>query len=785
MKIIADTSATDRLFLAILFLLALLVFYPYIFFEKVYLFRDIGSDSINIFYPAVHHLSEYLRTDGIPKWSFNQGLGQNIFPFSLGDPFTDLLLIPDKSYIPYLIVYVEMLKIILAGWFFYIYLQMMAISRFVAVIVALSYAFSGYIILGSGWAVFSTEVVYAAFLLYAFECLLVKKRIYLFPLAFAMTGLWQPFHLYLFSLFIFFYSLLRCFDGFAWSCKQWLLFMSKAAVLASLGVLMSAVALLPNTLQMLESPRGESLFFLHAIRKSGNVFAFVDVNQIITVIGRLFSTDILESGSFFKGWHNYLEAPVLYCGLFNLLVAPLFFINNWKRRLRFHYILVAFFLIMVFVPFFRYAFWLFSGNYYRTLSLFLIIYCLYLSAHALNNNDLKRRSVLIVSGGIFLVFLLFIYLARVSTGFDNQIALVVAIFLSMYALLLILMGDKKYLKFGKCALLILIAIELSLFSFLTVNKRDVMNRGDLIARIGFNDYTKEAMSYLYADRSFYRINKEYPSGLAVHKSLNDAKIQGFMGSASYAQFNQINYVKFLVALGVIDPKKEHETRWLQGLTGRPLLQWLVSTKYHLTKSPEPDLGRLGYQFLGLFKDVYLFRNSHFIPFGFTYNNFISFWEFSKLSSQEKDVGLLNAMVTEEPTAVRYREMNRIGKVEVSRFINNLDRSIGELKKNVLVVESFGQNRIAGNISLDGKKMLFLSIPFDRGWQAKVDGRVHPLEKINVGFMGLLLDKGEHSVLLEYNPPLLKLGMWLSMIGIALYIFLILKLKSRKSGLDFV
>jgi len=258
-----------------------------------------------------------------------------------------------------------------------------------------------------------------------------------------------------------------------------------------------------------------------------------------------------------------------------------------------------------------------------------------------------------------------------------------------------------------------------------------------------------------------------------------------MGSASYAQFNQINYVKFLVALGVIDPKKEHETRWLQGLTGRPLLQWLVSTKYHLTKLPEPDLGRLGYQFLGLFKDVYLFRNSHFIPFGFTYNNFISFWEFSKLSSQEKDVGLLNAMVTEEPTAVRYREMNRIGKVEVSRFINNLDRSIGELKKNVLVVESFGQNRIAGNISLDGKKMLFLSIPFDRGWQAKVDGRVHPLEKINVGFMGLLLDKGEHSVLLEYNPPLLKLGMWLSMIGIALYIFLILKLKSRKSGLDFV
>lgn len=49
-------------------------------------------------------------------------------------------------------------------------------------------------------------------------------------------------------------------------------------------------------------------------------------------------------------------------------------------------------------------------------------------------------------------------------------------------------------------------------------------------------------------------------------------------------------------------------------------------------------------------------------------------------------------------------------------------------------------------------MLLFSIPFDKGWTAKVDGAAVPLERVDIGFMGLVLEKGEHRVELEYRVP---------------------------------
>ena len=64
-------------------LIIFIIFHDFIISNKYYLFKDIGSDSINLLYPCFVYLSKYLRTEGFPLWSFAQGMGQEIMSIVL------------------------------------------------------------------------------------------------------------------------------------------------------------------------------------------------------------------------------------------------------------------------------------------------------------------------------------------------------------------------------------------------------------------------------------------------------------------------------------------------------------------------------------------------------------------------------------------------------------------------------------------------------------------------------------------------------------------------------
>jgi uncharacterized membrane protein YfhO len=69
--------------------------------------------------------------------------------------------------------------------------------------------------------------------------------------------------------------------------------------------------------------------------------------------------------------------------------------------------------------------------------------------------------------------------------------------------------------------------------------------------------------------------------------------------------------------------------------------------------------------------------------------------------------------------------------------------------------------------VDSAKMLFLSIPFDKGWKVKVDGKQTDVQLINIGFLGVFLERGQHSIELNYFPDYL----WYS-IGVSIFFSLI-------------
>jgi|GEM_PF-6649021 len=91
----------------------------------------------------------------------------------------------------------------------------------------------------------------------------------------------------------------------------------------------------------------------------------------------------------------------------------------------------------------------------------------------------------------------------------------------------------------------------------------------------------------------------------------------------------------------------------------------------------------------------------------------------------------------------------------------VEESIEKLKESGLKINYFSNGHIKGNISADKEMMLIFSIPFDKGWKATVNGDNTPLYKVDVGLVGILLNKGDNDIDISYLPPYFNIGLIIS------------------------
>ena len=771
--------------IATLALCSFIVFRDFITGEKIFLYKDIGSDSVNILYPSLMQMSDYIKNFGVPTWSFEQGMGQNMFPLWLGDIFSNLLTILfSKEKIPYLLGTVEAIKIVLCGVVFYKYLLELKVSKFAAYTGSLLFAFCGFIVLGSCWTIFSVEALYVATILYGFERWLNHGKIFWLVSGITALAFLQPFLLFPYTLFLAAYISTRYNDERGDQWQKFPLFVAKTIGLAILGVAISCYQLIPDVLQYIESPRVGGEAALTDKLKAQPIFGITDSLLRFTTTFRAFGSDMLGTGSEFKGWQNYLEAPLFYCGILCLVTFPQAFVSFTKRQRIGWGITAGLFLLPILFPYFRYTFWAYSGDYFRAYSLVVVLLMLFLTVRGLDN-ILRNGKVNLAVLGASIVFYLFL-LYTPATEFEefvNQGAR------SGATILLLLYGGTlwaltrpahiKHLAMGGITLFII--SEAILFSSTTVNERETITAKEWQERAGYNDHTTDVVNYLkQTDKGFFRLNKSYTSGPAVHTSFNDAKAQGYYGTMSYHSFNQINYVRFLGGMGVIDPKDEFQTRWIKGLSERPLLMSLTSCKYWLTKKPEGYLKPFGYDSVKQFGDVYLFKNTHSVPLGIGYSTAISEQAFRALSPGQKDLFLLRGFVYDSADASIGNQYTAFNPADTAQPFT-LEAYFGEAAKlstDSLTITQFRENNIIGTTNYTSNKMLFLSIPFDAGWHATVDGKDARIQRINIGFSGIQVAAGKHTIELKYIPRYMKEGGIITATSIIAFISL-LALSIRK------
>ena len=107
------------------------------------------------------------------------------------------------------------------------------------------------------------------------------------------------------------------------------------------------------------------------------------------------------------------------------------------------------------------------------------------------------------------------------------------------------------------------------------------------------------------------------------------------------------------------------------------------------------------------------------------------------------------------------------------------KEIGELGSSCIRTADFGVNSVHAQLSIPEKKLLCLSLPYAKGWTARVNGKNVPLYPVNTMYMGLALDEGEHTIELSYLTPGLKEGFAVSLAGLGVWGILALVQKKKR------
>lgn len=99
----------------------------------------------------------------------------------------------------------------------------------------------------------------------------------------------------------------------------------------------------------------------------------------------------------------------------------------------------------------------------------------------------------------------------------------------------------------------------------------------------------------------------------------------------------------------------------------------------------------------------------------------------------------------------------------------------------LNVTSYGDTHIEGRVTAKDSRVMFTSIPYDKGWKVFIDGnRVNEEEVVGTAdaFLTFPVEKGEHQIRLKYTPPGLYLGIAITFASFLIFILMIIWHKQR-------
>lgn len=763
-------------------LCAAVIFVPFIIEGHGYFtfFGDFNVQQIP-FYKMCH---EAVKTGNF-KWSFTTDLGANFIGsysfYLLGSPFFWLTIPFPTNFVPYLMGPLLILKFALAAFTAYLYIRRFTKTAASAQIGGLLYAFSGFSLYNVFFNHFHEPIIMFPLLLLGMELLITENKRGVFALAVAASAIMNYFFFFGITVFCLIYYIVRIWSGaIRFKFKTF----ARLAFEAVLGVCLSAFLLLPSIAAVIGNSRVSEILTGWNAVTYGKEQIYLNIIECF-----FFPPDLPARPVFFPnadvkwsslgGW-----LPVFsMTGVLTVLVTKK---KSWTKRL----ITICFLFAMF--PILNSAFYAFNSAYYaRWFYMPVLIMCL-CTVSLFEERDADFKPGFIYTCLITLAFFLVIGFfpsknddGTLTFGLYTQdddgifksrffvtAAIAIICLIMTYALLKIRKSNLKAFFKSATACVCIVSVLYSMF-YIYCGR---MHSDDIESVM--IDQLIEGNVTIPDDKNTYRID--------VYDGIDNTAM--FLGYSSINAFHSVvpsSIMEFYDSIGI--DRNVGSRPGTKYASLRPFL----SVKYLLNRvGGESFVNGSGetrmpdYSYIDTDGGYYIYENENYIPYGFSYDYYISESDYYSLPESERCSMLLKAMVlnskqvnefgklmknindedeAEEVLPPESEETEKTDNIEdgKSEFVTELEKNCADRRATAATSFITDNDGFTATVSREKESLVFFSIPYDEGFSATVNGKKAEILKVNIGFMAVKVGEGMSEIRFDYTTPMLSLGIKVS------------------------
>ena len=749
--------------------IALALFIPAIVVDQGYFLfvGDFNSQQIP-FYKIAHHA---IRS-GEWGWNWYTDIGANFISsytfYLLGSPFFWLTIPFPNDFVPYLMGPLLILKFCCAAVMGTAYLKRYVKNQEFAMLGGILYAFCGYSIYNIFFNHFHDVMVFFPLLLIAMDEWMDHGTRGVLALAVCANALVNYFFFVGEVVFVIIYYFVRL--GCGSYERSWSKFFT-IIIEAVIGFVMSGVLMLPSIITVLQNPRVSN-----PLSGFSNWIYNSKQRAVAILFSFLFPPELPSKQVLLPDANTKWTSLNAYLPLFSVSAA-LAFVRT-KRRHWLSYLL-RILLVMALVPAFNSLFVAYNAAYYARWFYMLTLMLILASMISMDRGwirPLNRNAWQILAITLFVVTAIGLtpqlkdeIIERIGI-YDEEhwlhfIVIAVTSVLSLLVYLQFLPNLKKRPKLFVRQCIIAIAIISILYGnfFVFWGKSRSYDTDDYLipdaiqgeSKITIPD--KDEVIRIDADDALINMGMFWKvSCMRAFHSIVPASVMEF-----YTYIGETRDVNSKI------PETQYAVRGLLSV------HWYFdrvgsSSSFGDPTAEDPDTLMPGYTYYDQMAGYNVWENEYYIPMGFAYDEFIYLDELDSISNGNKAAMMLNAVALNEEQAYEYRDVLTHIEDPDSYTYSYSSYYAACQERAQKTVENLTRTKtgVTAESHFETDEFIFFSIPYEEGWSAYIDGNSVELEKVNVGFMGLVVPAGDHEIELKYTTPGLKAGIWCTFGGSA-------------------
>lgn len=725
--------------------------------------------------PFYMHAHDFVKNEGL-GWDWGTDLGANFVAsyafYLLGSPFFWLTVPLPQFLVPIAIPILLALKHGIAALTAYAFIRRFVRNKTAAVIGGILYAFSGFQLFNIFFNHFHDVTALFPLMLIALEEKINNNRRGFFAVTVAVMGILNYFFFAGQAVFIIMYILVRL--GSSDFKITWKKFFSLAFE-ALVGVMIAMVMLLPASLGILGNYRiSERLYGLDLVTYS-------DRTRIPRIIQSFFMIpDAPARPNLFSTDNGKWSSIGGYLPMFSM-AGVIAFAKSRKKHWSVKLIIIC--MICAFIPILNSMFYTFNSSYYARWFYMPILVMALMTAMALDDLTIDFKPAIKICG---IVMFAMAVISVLPKKVDDKI---------------------KWFEFSNYPAYFALTLGISIVGLIIIYRINELRRSGLpFMSISLKCVTVCAavctMSVVYFGVSLGTVPSTIVgNGIKGSENLElDSLDDGFYrldisenfdnypmywGYPCMRAFQSTVPSSIMEFYPKVDVKRDVASR---AETDKYTLRGLFSVKYFFDKVYSDKKEEYtykcelpGFSYKNTQNGFYVYENDYYIPMGFTYDYFMTEEQAENHTKQTIERSLLRTLILSEEDAEKYGDVISEVTPEMLRGLDE-DEYISdcmEKQKNACSEFSYNSEGFNAEINLDKSKLLFFSVPYDKGWQACVNGKPAEIIKANYGFMAVKCEPGENEITFEYQTPGLKEGMFISIGGIILLIGYLIIFRNKK------